>query len=244
MTISFNRGKFPGLHEQYMTLRDSTCHATGNQTHITLVSPLSGCGTTSRKVGNNTIYENVVKSQEVVVEGVISRVRELSVPFECVVPVVTNHFAVEAQGVFDIRLELFHDEHFNKTPEDPFYITPGESLYVQLNMETDTRLSPFAMMCDATPVRSRSSNIYPIIQHGCAKDDSVRFLPNPSHNVQRFSMEAFKYIDNSPAVYLHCDVIVCNGSDNSSRCASGCLTTNPGRRAVRDVARAAMSGGF
>ena len=57
-------------------------------------------------------------------------------------------------------------------------------------------------------------------------------------------MEAFKYIDNSPAVYLHCDVIVCDSSDTSSRCASGCFTTNPGRRAARDVARAAMSGGF
>ena len=64
------------------------------------------------------IYDNVVKSQEVVVEGVISRVREITVPFQCVVAVVNNlevpidvqlshlHFSIEAQGVFDIRCEM------------------------------------------------------------------------------------------------------------------------------------------
>ena len=45
---------------------------------------------------------------------------------------------------------------------------------------------------------------------------------------ETLSLETFKFVGNETRVYLHCEVLVCNASDPSSRCRQGCLKS--GRR--------------
>ena len=60
----------------------------------------------------------------------------------------------------------------------------------------------------------------------------------PSISVQRFSLEAFKFIADHPFVFVHCHVIVCNATNPDSQCAKKCPSGRPpnglARRAVND----------
>ena len=62
--------------------------------------------------------------------------------------------------------------------------------------------------------------------HRCSvdEDDTLKFHPSPSEQCQRFSLEAFQYVNKHPYVFFHCKVKICNASDTNSRCAQGCLT--------------------
>ena len=66
----------------------------------------------------------------------------------------------------------------------------------------------------------------------CSNDVTVKYLSAPSFNVQRFSLEAFKFIADHPFVFVHCHVIVCNATDPGSKCAKSCSSSGRGRREV------------
>ena len=53
-------------------------------------------------------------------------------------------------------------------------------------------------------------------------------------NLQRFSLEAFKFIAYHPFVFVHCHVTVCNATDSGSQCAKECSSTGRRKRAVGD----------
>ncbi|XP_067683540.1 oncoprotein-induced transcript 3 protein-like isoform X2 [Haliotis asinina] len=181
MTISFDKGHFPGLHAQHVTLTDPTCRATSNGTHVIVTAPLGRCGTKSTNLGGKIMYANVVKSRQEVIDGVISHVRDIEVPFQCIVPLSENlevpvridrevlTFSAEARGQFDAR---------------------------------------------------------------CAIDTTLTFHSRHDDAKVQFSLEAFKYLDNSPAVFLNCDVTVCMTSDTALRCNQNCSVTHRRKRSL------------
>ena len=67
---------------------------------------------------------------------------------------------------------------------------------------------------------STSSCLFPF---RCAVDDTVEFIQTQDKRIQRFKLEAFKFVGDHQFVYMHCKVIICNATDDSSRCAQGCV---------------------
>ena len=61
----------------------------------------------------------------------------------------------------------------------------------------------------------------------CPNDNTVKYHAAPSISAQRFSMEAFKFIADHPFVFVHCHVIVCNGTDPGSKCSKKCPSNEP-----------------
>ncbi|KAL8623573.1 hypothetical protein ACOMHN_045507 [Nucella lapillus] len=114
MELTFEKAFFPSLHREHLTLSDVSCVATDNATHIILRAPLTACGTVSKQRGGLIIYRNTVHSLEEVVEGVITRVKEVQIPFQCLmdlqeireVPVNVDtqqlHFLLEGSGRHDV----------------------------------------------------------------------------------------------------------------------------------------------
>ncbi|XP_046380420.2 ZP domain-containing protein-like [Haliotis rufescens] len=246
MTITFDKGHFPGLHAQHVTLTDPTCRATSNGTHVMITAPLGACGTKSSNLGGKIMYENVVKSREEVIDGVISHVRDIEVPFQCIVPLSENlevplrvdrdvlTFSAEARGQFDTRLELFQDGTYQQAVSNSFLATPGEAMHAQIFVSSNgSDVTPFPVRCIATPTRNISYNVYDLIDKGCAIDTTLTFHSSNDDAKVQFSFEAFKYLDNSPAVFLHCDVTMCLTSDKTSRCSNNCSATHRSRRSLR-----------
>ena len=65
------------------------------------------------------------------------------------------------------------------------------------------------------------------------EDDTLKFHPSPSDQCQRFSLEAFQYVNNHPYVFFHCKVMICNATDPNSRCAQGCVSRR--RRSLKPL---------
>lgn len=76
---------------------------------------------------------------------------------------------------------------------------------------------------------------FSIIIFRCAKDQTVQFL-TATNNRQRFSLQAFRYLQNSTAVFVHCLVFMCHKTSPDSRCSSGCQGNNV-NRVRRDIDR-------
>jgi len=82
--------------------------------------------------------------------------------------------------------------------------------------------------------------IYDFTFTRCPIDNTVKYHAAPSVSAQRFTLEAFKFIADHPFVFVHCHVIVCNGTDRDSKCTKNCPTSGRGRREVSDH----MSGAY
>ena len=66
----------------------------------------------------------------------------------------------------------------------------------------------------------------------CPSDATLQYHSAPLAGVQRFSLEAFKFIADHPFVFLHCHVILCNASDPGSICNKSCSSRDRRRREV------------
>ena len=57
----------------------------------------------------------------------------------------------------------------------------------------------------------------------CQKDETVRFHNGPP-TTQRFSIEAFQFLNGQvmPYVYIHCEVVLCNLTDDKPSCMQKC----------------------
>lgn len=83
MQIDVERRVLNGFKPFYIHLNNQSCIATANETHFSLVAPLVGCGTVSSHTGEAVVYSNHVEEDEVELEGVVTRMPELSIPFSC-----------------------------------------------------------------------------------------------------------------------------------------------------------------
>ncbi|KXJ15147.1 Deleted in malignant brain tumors 1 protein [Exaiptasia diaphana] len=61
-------------------------------------------------------------------------------------------------------------------------------------------------------------------------DSTLKYLSSPTKNVQRFSVQAFRFLGKYRHVYFHCHVIACNGNDAKSVCSRGCNKKKIGKR--------------
>ncbi|XP_066269357.1 CUB and zona pellucida-like domain-containing protein 1 [Branchiostoma lanceolatum] len=111
-------------------------------------------------------------------------------------------------------------------------------LYVQLQVTSDdTNLQLFADTCKATPTEDpdNSNVLYHLIRDGCDEDSTVARFWSPSTLEERFGFRAFAFTSGVCKVYLHCDVLLCNATDPTSRCAQGCQAGRRRREAEGDT---------
>jgi len=88
--------------------------------------------------------------------------------------------------------------------------------------------------CFSTPNMDRNHpSKYTFINNRCPTDNTVLFH-STSNNRQRFSLQAFKYLQNSTAVFLHCLVFLCHSTSTDYRCQYGCAGNNI-HRGKRDI---------
>ena len=125
MAITLPKSLLLGLNREHLTLRDENCVATDTSTHFTLKTTLTGCGTIARYRGKATVYSNTVKEIPVAGDAIITRVREIKIPFRCYYKNSGHAFAVglepdarklvfneDGKGNFTVALDMFPDERY------------------------------------------------------------------------------------------------------------------------------------
>ncbi|KAK7503392.1 hypothetical protein BaRGS_00005313 [Batillaria attramentaria] len=213
MVLTFEKVHYQSLHKEHLTLSDM--------------------------IGTTIIYKNVVRSQEEVVDGIISRVKEVEIPFQCVmtleegidVPIAVDtgelHFLLEGTGTHNVDLQFSNNGTFHPG-QGVVSVYPGQNIWAKANLHTaDPDLVVAISNCSATNSSNHNSTStpYTIMTKGCAVDSTLFLVNTTDLTEQQFVMEAFKFLDNSPDVIFHCDVELCDRGDEHSFCAQGCANT-------------------
>ena len=125
MSITIPKLILKGMDREHIRLLDPKCGATENATHFTLTTALTKCNTTRRHTKSSIVYSNTVLEIPLKNNDIITRVREIEIPFSCYYSNKRTATAVgmrpenrklvfseKGKGNFTIMLELFHNKRF------------------------------------------------------------------------------------------------------------------------------------
>ena len=192
MTITIPKSLLRGIDREHLRLLDTTCKATETSAHFSLTTPLTGCHTTRRHTPTAIVYSNAVLEIPVAAEDVVTRVREIEIPFSCfyskhgVVSSVgwkpSNRklvFSDEGQGNFTLTLNMFPDKRFVSPymkNNFPVAVVLRKLLFFEVSVTSnDKQLSIRADRCYATPTQDRTNRLkYEFIKKGYA--DCICFI--------------------------------------------------------------------
>ena len=185
MYISIPRILLHGLDAEHLRLSDVNCGATETPTHFILHTSLTGCHTRSRHTEKFVCYSNKVEEIPLEEGQIITRVREVEIPFACyysnmgVVSAVGLEvkskkivFSEKGYGEFVLEMNIFPDDDFLSpyTKKDfPVEIKLRKELFVEVSVDTeDSRLEILAEECFATPDPDPNNEVlrYTFIQYG------------------------------------------------------------------------------
>mgnify|MGYP001793649194 CR=1 FL=1 len=83
LQISLERRYFKDFDASRMHLEYKSCTPTTNSTHITLKTELNDCGTRHNETEGKILFMNTVKTDLLIIDGVVTRTQEVLLPFYC-----------------------------------------------------------------------------------------------------------------------------------------------------------------
>ncbi|XP_028394865.1 uncharacterized protein LOC114519007 [Dendronephthya gigantea] len=255
MTAVFDRKDFPKhVNVDRLYLLSRSCKANWNSTHVIVKTQLTGCGTVFTKDDQTLYFSNTLSEMESSHggSGSVSRNYLFTAAMTCSYPrkrtVGSFSFApakestfvvLSAKGNFTLTLGVFKGGDYREsyTSQDyPVAKSLSDNLYIQYSVNTSNLdLVVRAETCRATPTnRPYDTPQYVFIDDGCDKDETIRHYSTRMSPVQRFSIQAFRFLSQHRFVYLHCDLVVCYGQDSNSTCARSTSCLQRYRRAAVD----------
>ena len=183
MAITVPKALLHGMTRDHLRLNDPSCLATETAAHYTLTTPLTSCGTTARASKGAIVYSNRLMEIPVVEEQLVTRIRDIEIPFSCyysdvgVASVVqmrmTSRKLVVSESQranFSIAMEVFKGSSYTSRFVDddfPVSVSIRKRIYFELSVETKDKLSVLAEECFATPTQDPNNAIrYEIIKDG------------------------------------------------------------------------------
>ncbi|XP_028394866.1 deleted in malignant brain tumors 1 protein-like [Dendronephthya gigantea] len=242
MTAVFHRGDLPkhvNIDNLYLRSRSRYCKASYNSTHVIVKTSLTGCGTVFSKNEQTLFFTNALSEERRARGGfgVIARDNLFSASMTCeysrkqtvgslsFAPAKEKVFvSLNGKGNFSLTFDVFKSSDFRQpyTAQDfPIFKSLSDNLYIQYSVNTsNSDLVVRAKTCRATPTnRPYDSPQYVFIDDGCDKDKTIHHYTNRMDRIQRFSIQAFRFVSQNRIVYLHCDLVVCYKYDYNSSCS-------------------------
>lgn len=128
MSITIPKQILKGMDREHIRLLDTNCKATETNKHFNLRTPLTGCNSTRRYTKSAIVYSNKVLEIPLKNTDIITRVREIEIPFSCY---YSNYGMATAVGLkprnrklvfsekgianFTVLLELYHTNRYYLT---------------------------------------------------------------------------------------------------------------------------------
>lgn len=251
MRVEVEKTEYFGNHQDHFELNNAAntaCQVNSNRTHIFVDVPLNSCGTQIEEDENFLYFKNEIATVDNAT-GLITRMHELEVQFQCQYPkngnvslgftAHRNSITVMEKGfgTFTYQSEFYPDSGFHSMIDPSLYpleFDVGSEIFMQIQATSsinNTRL--FVESCSAAPYDIPNyTPTYTIFENGCKVDPTIEIYP-PDHNRQfRFSIEAFQFIGQHDQVYISCSVMMCEDGNPNTRCARGCQRPGRGKRAA------------
>eukprot|EP00112_Aurelia_sp_Birch-Aquarium-sp1_P025417 Seg843.3 transcript_id=Seg843.3/GoldUCD/mRNA.D3Y31 product="ZP domain-containing protein" protein_id=Seg843.3/GoldUCD/D3Y31 len=248
MRIEIDRKYFDPTKYSRISLKDESCKSSLSETKIVLDSAPQKCGSTKIENENYIIYQNEVYMKAIPTGKIVTREHDIRVTFSCsynksgmvsiqaFTPITIVDVKEDGFGEFQFHFKMFTDSTYSSAhTKYPIEARLTDNLYFEANTTAnDNDLVILIDQCYATPTMDRNNALkYTFIENRCALEDNVKFV-KAERKKQRFSMQAFTFIQEISTVYVHCVVFMCRKSATSGQCVSGCEGNNI-NRARRDL---------
>ena len=125
MSITIPKTILKGMDREHIRLLKPKCGATETSSHFILRTPLTGCGTTRRHTKSAVVYSNKVLEIPLKSSDIVTRIREIEIPFSCYYSNSRTATAVGmrpqnrklvfseiGKGNFTVVLELYHSNRY------------------------------------------------------------------------------------------------------------------------------------
>ena len=113
------------MDREHIRLVKPKCGATETSSHFILRTPLTECGTTRRHTKSAVVYSNKVLEIPLKSSDIVTRIREIEIPFSCyysnsrtatAVGMRSENrklvFSEMGKGNFTVVLELYHSDRY------------------------------------------------------------------------------------------------------------------------------------
>ncbi|KAF5916894.1 hypothetical protein HPG69_009552, partial [Diceros bicornis minor] len=243
MRVIINKSYLESLkyNESNLQLNDPTCRPKVSNV-VDFSIPLDGCGTIKKVEGPSITYTNRITSIPSLTSELITRKKHLQIVVKCEmeynstveIMYITEDDIIQNQNVlgrYNTSMALYESNSFEKPIlESPYYADLNQTLFVQVSLHTsDPNLVVFLDTCITSPTSDFASPTYDLVKNGCTRDETCEVYPLSRHYA-RFQFNAFKFLRTLSSVYLQCEVLICDSSDQQSRCQQGCVS-----RRKRDI---------
>eukprot|EP00057_Strongylocentrotus_purpuratus_P003025 XP_003725754.2 PREDICTED: CUB and zona pellucida-like domain-containing protein 1 [Strongylocentrotus purpuratus] len=246
MTVNIAEQLVPGdASAVHFRNRSQSCSGVNSSTstEITLTTGYDQCGTTFEEDNTTITFINVITYAKPGSEDstIITREYHMQVRVECCLKkeeVISGSFKPQlgevafsdkGSGDFNLRLERFQTDSFNKTQsETTSVVWKGDDLYFGVGLESVPGIGLFIDRCWATTTEDSAANLlYSLISSGCPDEDTVNMKHLPGLNREGFSFKAFAFVGDYTEVYIHCSVKVCGAAKAQKFRDAGCPSESP-----------------
>nr|XP_054770412.1 LOW QUALITY PROTEIN: cubilin-like [Lytechinus pictus] len=260
MTVLVDRALLvPGDGATDVFLADGSCVGYDHDSvKVAISTSFDDCGTTLEETEDIITFSNVItqfqprsKHGETVTRDAIHNIpvtcsfdRHIILGNSYKPQVGVVSFSEIGFGNFSLDLARYKDANFAEQAVEDERIPLGEPVFFAVNLTAVTDVTVLIESCWATPHPYPFDQAkYHIITDGCAKDPTVVFYDNVIDDpmMSAFSLQAFGFVGEYDQVFIHCEVLVCDGSDSSSRCDQGCVSQRAKRTAAIPQVRGSSS---
>ncbi|XP_071477520.1 uncharacterized protein, partial [Diadema antillarum] len=248
MTVFIDKSLLSDDSANNVHFEDETCGSFDyDPKYVALNTSYDMCRTKMTVTDDKIIYSNVVTyySAQAINGTDITRDKNLQVSVQCELDrrqlLEENYLTVTGVisyreagfGNFSLSLARYRDDSFDSPiVDDQSEVELGDPLYFAVELLSVRGLAVFIENCWATPTPYPNSHKrYAFLTDGCEEDPTLEIIDHSDPSFQPFIIEAFTFIKENPEVFIHCQVLVCDNEDPTSRCFQGCQSRD--RRSVR-----------
>eukprot|EP00795_Rhopilema_esculentum_P010796 gene10796-19600_t len=243
MRIEFDRAFYDASVFSSITLRDTSCLPLINSYNIILGSVPGGCGSTRSETSSYIVYENEVIFKPKAIAGTTTRDPDQRVKFTCYfdksgysstwnsywyLPISNVTGSEVGYGNFSFNFVMYTDRTYSTMHSHyPVSVQLRDWMHFEVYSSKSQENTVILIdQCFSTPTMDRNHYMkYVFINNRCPTDNTVQFHKTQNHR-QRFSIQAFKFLNNSTSVYFHCLVFLCHATSTDYRCRYGCTGNN------------------
>lgn len=127
MSITIPKPILKGVDKEHLRLLDPSCKATETPMYFSLQTPLTGCKSSRRSSKSAIVYSNTVLEIPLKNSDIITRIREIEIPFSCYYSNSEIAAAVgfkpksrklvfleKGKGNFTVLLEFYHSKRYER----------------------------------------------------------------------------------------------------------------------------------
>ncbi|XP_063788827.1 uromodulin-like [Pseudophryne corroboree] len=243
------------LNATSVYLSDKRCRGIKDQNNTSVISVTSSlqdgdCGAQLYNNGTHAIYKNIMYVQ-LETDKKIIRNSEAQMNFSCAYPLdltlkttfnpvlSSTSITVDGAGQFKVSMVVYKDQNFKSTYQDTELVLPTTATLhvgVILNGANTSQYVVAMKNCYATPSRHGDDPVkYYIIKERCPnkEDATIRVIENGVSLRGLFSVQIFKFAEDSNMVYLHCEISLCD--TKRQMCKTSCSRPQSRRALMQDA---------